>query len=58
MFVVVAIAVLFVAFVAYRVIRRDPVPEADQEPYQPITAQAPHTAELAPQSTGETSPSS
>ncbi len=53
MFVAMAVAALYAAFVVYRVMRRDPVPEEDQEPYQAISAQAPHTAELAPQISGE-----
>jgi MFS family permease len=49
MYVAIAAAALYAAFVAYRLTRREPAPEADQEPYQPISAQVPHTAELAPQ---------
>ncbi len=48
MYVAMAIAALYAGFVAYRVTRREPVPEADHEPYQPISAQLPHTAELEP----------
>ncbi len=55
MFVAMGIAALYAAFVAYRLTRREPVPEADIEPYQPISAQAPHTAELAPRPTEEPS---
>ncbi|MCZ6773189.1 MAG: MFS transporter, partial [Proteobacteria bacterium] len=49
MFVAIAIAALYASFVLYRLTRREPATEADHEPYQPISAQAPHTAELAPQ---------
>lgn len=49
MFVAIAIAVLYGLFVAYRLTRRDAVPEEDTEPYQQISAQAPLTSELAPQ---------
>ena len=49
MYVAMAVAALYAAFVAYRLTRREPAPEAEHEPYQPISAQVPHTAELAPQ---------
>jgi MFS family permease len=49
MFVAMTVAALYATFVAYRLTRREPAPEADHEPYQPISAQVPHTAELAPQ---------
>ncbi len=48
MFVAMGIAALYAVFVGYRLTRREPTPEADHEPYQPISAQAPYTAELAP----------
>ena len=47
MLVAIAVAALYAAFVAWRIVRRDPVPETAQEPYQAISAQVPHTAELA-----------
>jgi MFS family permease len=56
MFVAMGVAALYAGFVAYRVMRREPVPEVDHEPYQSISAQVPHTAELAPQPS-ETNPS-
>ncbi len=49
MFIALVVAALYGLFVAWRVTRREPVPEAEQEPYQQVTAQAPLTAELAPQ---------
>ena len=49
MYVAIAAAALYGLFVAYRMTRREPAPEADQEPYQAISAQVPHTPELAPQ---------
>jgi MFS family permease len=49
MYVAMGVAALYAAFVAYRLTRREPAPEAEQEPYQPISAQAPYTVELAPQ---------
>jgi MFS family permease len=48
MYVALAIAVSFGLFVAWRVTRRTPVPEEEQARYQPISAQLPYTAELAP----------
>jgi MFS family permease len=56
MYLAIAIAALYAAFVAYRLTRREPVPEKDIEPYQPISAQAPYTSELAPQPPTEISP--
>lgn len=47
-YVAFAIAVAFGLSVAWRVSRRTPVPEDEQAPYQPISAQLPYTAELAP----------
>ncbi len=49
MYLAMALAALYGAFVAYRMRRREPAPEADLGPYQAISAQAPYTAELAPQ---------
>ena len=49
MMVAMAVAAAYAAFVAWRMVRREPTPEAAQEPYQAISAQVPHTAELAPQ---------
>ena len=49
MYVAMAVAALYAAFVAYRLTRREPAPLGDQEPYRPISAQVPHTAELGPQ---------
>jgi MFS family permease len=48
MYLAMGVAALYAGFVAYRLTRREPAPEAEQEPYQPISAQAPYTAELAP----------
>lgn len=48
MFLAIAIAASYAVFVAYRLTRREAPPEAAQEPFQAVTAQAPHTAELAP----------
>ena len=55
MLVAMVVAALYAAFVAWRMLLREPVPEAAQEPYQAITAQVPHTAELAPQPQDEAS---
>ena len=49
MYIAMIIALLYGAFVIYRVTRREPTPEAKTEPYQQISAQAPLSAELAPQ---------
>ena len=49
MFVTVAVAIGFTGFVVWRVIHKDPVPDEETEPFQAISAQAPHTPELAPQ---------
>ena len=49
MVIALVVAAAYALFVAYRVTRREPVPDAEQEPYQPVSAQAPYTAELAPQ---------
>ena len=49
MVLAVAIAILYAGFVAFRLTRREAVPEAETEPYQQISAQVPLTAELAPQ---------
>ncbi len=48
MYVAIATATLYGAFVAYRLTRREPTPEEEQEPYQIVSAQAPHAIELAP----------
>ena len=48
MYVAIIVAALYGAFVAYRLTRSEAAPEEDQEPYQAISAQIPHTAELAP----------
>ena len=53
MYVAMAVAALYGAFVAYRLTCREPVPQADHEPYRPITAQVPYTAELGPQAPDE-----
>ena len=49
MFVAMAVAALYAAFVAYRLTQRTRAPEAVQEPYQTISAQGPYSPELAPQ---------
>lgn len=49
MFVTIGVAVGFAAFVVWRMIHKDPVPDHQTEPFQAISAQAPHTPELAPQ---------
>ena len=51
MFVAIAVAALYAAFVCFRLLRREPV--ATHEPYQPITAQAPYTPEMSPQLAAE-----
>ena len=48
MFVTIAVAVCFGAFVIWRVLHKEPVPDEETEPFQAISAQAPHTPELAP----------
>ncbi len=53
MYVAMTVAALYGAFVIYRVRHSEAAPEEDQEPYQPITAQAPYTAEMAPQPSEE-----
>ncbi len=53
MVVAMVVAAAYAAFVAWRMVRREPAPEDDQEPYQAISAQVPHTAELAPQTEEE-----
>jgi len=50
MYLAIAIAAAYAMFVAYRVTRRDAVPDTQQEPYQAVTAQAPRTADLSPHS--------
>ena len=49
MIVAICVAALYAGFVALRLLRREAVPEEEQEPFQAISAQAPHTPELAPQ---------
>lgn len=49
MYVTIVTAALYALFVLYRLTRRDPVPDEDQEPFQQMTGQMPLTAELAPQ---------
>lgn len=48
MFLAIVIAASYALFVAYRLTRRAAVAEAEQEPFQAVTAQAPLTAELSP----------
>ena len=48
MYVAIAIAALYAAFVFYRMTISEAVEQEDTEPYQPISAQAPYTAELSP----------
>jgi MFS family permease len=48
MYVTIVTAALYGVFVLYRLTRREPVPDEDQEPFQQMTAQMPLTAELAP----------
>ena len=55
MYLAMVVATLYALFVAYRIRERDQPPEEDTEPYQPITAQAPHSTELAPQPEEESS---
>ena len=55
MFVAMAIALAYAAFVVYRLTRREAVPEEDQGPYQTITAQLPYSAEVAPHPPEESS---
>jgi MFS family permease len=49
MFVSVGVAVGFALFVTWRVSLREPVSDEETEPFQAISAQIPHTPELAPQ---------
>ncbi len=49
MYLALALSGLYGAFVTYRMTRRVPPPAAETEPYQQISAQAPLSAELAPQ---------
>lgn len=51
MFVTIVVGIGFAGFLVWRVIHKDPVPDEETEPFQAISAQAPHTPELAPQST-------
>ncbi len=48
MFLAMAVATAYGLFVAYRLMSRAAAKAEDHEPYQPISAQAPHSAELAP----------
>lgn len=56
MYVTVVSAALYAVFVLYRLTRREPVPDEDQEPFQQMTAQIPLTAELAPQPAEDDAP--
>ena len=49
MYLAASVAVLYAAFVTYRLRAKESVPAPETEPYQPISAQAPLTSELAPQ---------
>jgi MFS family permease len=49
MYLAILIAALYLAFVAYRVTRREPTPQDETEPHQQVSAQAPLSAELAQQ---------
>jgi MFS family permease len=49
MYVAMVAAGLYGSFVIYRVTRREPAPSTAHEPYLPITAQVPYTAEMGPQ---------
>ncbi|MEM7407638.1 MAG: MFS transporter [Pseudomonadota bacterium] len=48
MYVVAVTGTLYGLFVVYRMFRKEPTAEPEQEPFQPISAQAPHYAELGP----------
>ncbi len=48
MYVAIAVAAAYGIFVAFRLTQTDPVEQEETEPYQPISAQAPHMPELAP----------
>lgn len=48
MLVAMAVAALYAGFVIWRLTRRPATAEAEQEPFQTVSAQAPLTAELAP----------
>ena len=47
MYVAVVIALSYGLFVAYRIMRKEPVPEEDQEAYEPRAAQAAYAPDLA-----------
>jgi MFS family permease len=47
MYMAIAVATMYALFVGCRIFARDPSAEEDLEPYIPITAQIPHSAELA-----------
>ena len=55
MYVAMSIACLYGIFVLYRVLRRAGPPADNAEPYQPVTAQAPYSPDMAPQHTGSDS---
>ena len=42
------VAVAYALFVVFRIMQREPAAEEDLQPYQTLSAQAPHSAELAP----------
>jgi MFS family permease len=48
MLVVIGAAMVYGAFVLWRMIQREPAPEEEQVSFQPLSAQAPLTPELAP----------
>ena len=47
-YMVAGVAALYALFVLYRIGRREPVPDADAEPYRQVSGQAPFGPELAP----------
>ncbi len=49
MYLVILIAVLYLGFVASRIVLREPTPSDEIEPYQQVSAQVPLSAELAQQ---------
>ena len=55
MYLAMAVALAYAAFVAYRLTRREAVAEEDQGPYLTITAQLPYSAEVAPHPPDESS---
>ena len=48
MHVAIVIAIAYIIFVALRLKTREAPEEELQEPFQPLTAQAPYTPEMAP----------